>query len=307
MEITNNPDIDFPAANITISQPGAAPSEMVNQVTQKVEAAVRGVDGVDEINSERPRRQQQHLCPVQDRHADRSRGERRQGRDRPDPRRSSRRHPRTAGQPPGHQRRRLRVHRRAGDRHEPRGSELVRRQHRVAPPARAGRGRAGQPRRRRRPPDPRRSSILPRCRRRASPPRRSTSSCARSTSTRRAAGPKSPAPNRPSACSAMRAAPTALAETQISLPGGRFVRLGDIAQVRDSSAEPRSADRCSAAGRWSASTSPRAKGASDVTAYDNTWAELQQDRGSTIRGSTSSRSTTASTTPRANIRARCTR
>ncbi|NJC05261.1 multidrug efflux pump subunit AcrB [Sphingomonas kaistensis] len=51
MEITNNPDIDFPAANVNVSQPGAAPSEMVNQVTQKVEAAVRGVEGVDEINS----------------------------------------------------------------------------------------------------------------------------------------------------------------------------------------------------------------------------------------------------------------
>ena len=52
MEVTDNPDIDFPAAAVTISQPGAAPSEMVNQVTQKVEAAVRGVEGVDEINSD---------------------------------------------------------------------------------------------------------------------------------------------------------------------------------------------------------------------------------------------------------------
>lgn len=52
MEITDNPDIDFPAATVAISQPGAAPSEMVNQVTQRVEAAVRGVEGVEEINSE---------------------------------------------------------------------------------------------------------------------------------------------------------------------------------------------------------------------------------------------------------------
>ncbi|MEO6580123.1 MAG: efflux RND transporter permease subunit [Sphingomicrobium sp.] len=51
MSVNNNPDIDFPAANIVISQPGAAPSEMENQITQKVEAAARSVNGVDEINS----------------------------------------------------------------------------------------------------------------------------------------------------------------------------------------------------------------------------------------------------------------
>ena len=51
MSVNNNPDIDFPMAEVTISQPGAAPSEMETQITQKVEAAVRGVNGVDEINS----------------------------------------------------------------------------------------------------------------------------------------------------------------------------------------------------------------------------------------------------------------
>jgi len=51
MSVNNNPDIDFPMAEIDISQPGAAPSEMEQQITQKVEAAVRGVNGVDEINS----------------------------------------------------------------------------------------------------------------------------------------------------------------------------------------------------------------------------------------------------------------
>src|SRR3990170_4823400 len=51
MDVNNNPDIDFPAVEITVVQPGAAPTEMENQVTQKVEAAVRGVTGVDEINS----------------------------------------------------------------------------------------------------------------------------------------------------------------------------------------------------------------------------------------------------------------
>ncbi len=51
MDVNNNPDIDFPAAEVNISQPGAAPTEMENQITQKVEAAIRSVNGVDEINS----------------------------------------------------------------------------------------------------------------------------------------------------------------------------------------------------------------------------------------------------------------
>jgi multidrug efflux pump subunit AcrB len=51
MDINNNPDIDFPAAQVIVNQPGAAPSELENQVTQRIEAAVRGVNGIDEISS----------------------------------------------------------------------------------------------------------------------------------------------------------------------------------------------------------------------------------------------------------------
>ena len=51
MDITNNPDISFPAVRVLVNQPGAAPSELETQVTQRVEAAVRGVNGVDEITS----------------------------------------------------------------------------------------------------------------------------------------------------------------------------------------------------------------------------------------------------------------
>jgi multidrug efflux pump subunit AcrB len=51
MSVTNDPDIDFPGASVTIVQPGAAPSEMATQVTQRVEAAIRGVNGVDELSS----------------------------------------------------------------------------------------------------------------------------------------------------------------------------------------------------------------------------------------------------------------
>ena len=51
MDVNNDPDIDFPAATVTIVQPGAAPTELETQVTQKVEAALRSINGVDEINS----------------------------------------------------------------------------------------------------------------------------------------------------------------------------------------------------------------------------------------------------------------
>lgn len=51
MDIQDNPDIDFPVVVIQIAQPGAAPTELETQVTQRVEAAVRSVEGIDEINS----------------------------------------------------------------------------------------------------------------------------------------------------------------------------------------------------------------------------------------------------------------
>jgi len=51
MQVNNAPDIDFPAAIVTVVQPGAAPNEMETQITQRVESAVRGITGVDEISS----------------------------------------------------------------------------------------------------------------------------------------------------------------------------------------------------------------------------------------------------------------
>src|SRR4051795_11232909 len=51
MQVNNAPDIDFPAAIVSISQPGAAPNEMETQITQRVESAVRGITGVEEISS----------------------------------------------------------------------------------------------------------------------------------------------------------------------------------------------------------------------------------------------------------------
>src|SRR5918998_2571630 len=51
MQVENAPDIDFPAAVVSVSQPGAAPNELEKQVTQRVESAIRGVTGVEEISS----------------------------------------------------------------------------------------------------------------------------------------------------------------------------------------------------------------------------------------------------------------
>ena len=51
MDVTNNPDVDFPGVDVTISQPGAAPSEIENQITQRVESALSSINGVTSIQS----------------------------------------------------------------------------------------------------------------------------------------------------------------------------------------------------------------------------------------------------------------
>lgn len=51
MEVVNNPDVEFPGVQVSISQPGAAPSEIENQITQQVESAVRSLTGVRNISS----------------------------------------------------------------------------------------------------------------------------------------------------------------------------------------------------------------------------------------------------------------
>ena len=51
MEIQNDPDIEFPVVIVSISQPGAAPSEIDTQITEKVESAISNVEGIDVITS----------------------------------------------------------------------------------------------------------------------------------------------------------------------------------------------------------------------------------------------------------------
>lgn len=51
MSVQNDPDIEFPVVIVSISQPGAAPSEIYTQITEKVESATASVEGVDVITS----------------------------------------------------------------------------------------------------------------------------------------------------------------------------------------------------------------------------------------------------------------
>jgi multidrug efflux pump subunit AcrB len=51
MDIQDRPDIEFPAVNVRISMPGAAPTEIENQITQRVEAAVQTLDGIERVES----------------------------------------------------------------------------------------------------------------------------------------------------------------------------------------------------------------------------------------------------------------
>src|SRR3546814_17608066 len=51
MDVNQNPDVSFPMASVVVRQPGAAPTELETQVTQSVEAAVRGIRGGGETTS----------------------------------------------------------------------------------------------------------------------------------------------------------------------------------------------------------------------------------------------------------------
>ncbi|MGE5723191.1 MAG: efflux RND transporter permease subunit [Sphingomonadales bacterium] len=51
LDVNDSPDIEAPVVTVSINQPGAAPTELETQVTQRVEAAARSVNGVDELQS----------------------------------------------------------------------------------------------------------------------------------------------------------------------------------------------------------------------------------------------------------------
>ena len=77
----------------------------------------------------------------------------------------------------------------------------------------------------------------------------------------------------------------ALGETQIALPGGRAVKLSDIAQVVDSSSEQRSISKLNGNQILSFGVS-RAKGASDVTTFEEVekmLRKIEKDSGNTVK------------------------
>ncbi|AFY53623.1 cation/multidrug efflux pump [Rivularia sp. PCC 7116] len=49
--IDTNPNIDIPAVQVTVTQPGAGPTELESQVTKKIEDAVAGLGNIDELRS----------------------------------------------------------------------------------------------------------------------------------------------------------------------------------------------------------------------------------------------------------------
>jgi hydrophobe/amphiphile efflux-1 (HAE1) family protein len=51
LPINLNPDVTYPGVQVSVSQPGAAPTEMEQQILQKIEGSVASVGGVRTINS----------------------------------------------------------------------------------------------------------------------------------------------------------------------------------------------------------------------------------------------------------------
>jgi multidrug efflux pump subunit AcrB len=51
MKVQERPDIEFPMVTVRVSQPGAAPTEIETQITQRIESAVRSIAGVENISS----------------------------------------------------------------------------------------------------------------------------------------------------------------------------------------------------------------------------------------------------------------
>jgi len=65
MEVQQQPDIEFPMVLVSITQPGAAPTEIEKQVTQRIESAVRSVSGVQSISSTASEGQSQTMIEFQ--------------------------------------------------------------------------------------------------------------------------------------------------------------------------------------------------------------------------------------------------
>ncbi len=274
MDVNNEPDIDFPAVNVTIVQPGAAPTEIETQITQKVEAAVRSVNGVDEIQSTASEGSSNttvtfvigtdanNAVNEVKNAVDQARGDLPDGILEPQVTKIQARRQRPD-----------RLFRGQRRRHDDGAAQLVHRRHDFAPAAVDRRHGHRQPGGRGRPRDPRR-------------PRPGEDAVARGdgqhgqpglapVNTDAAGGSAQIAGSRQSV-RVLGNADTALqlSNTRISLGGGRTIRLDQIGQVYDGFSEQTSIAKMK--GRQVVTFGiERAKGASDVTVYDAAIKELK--------------------------------
>lgn len=51
LPVNLNPDISYPMVSVTVSQPGAAPTEMETQIAQKVEGSIASIGNVRNITT----------------------------------------------------------------------------------------------------------------------------------------------------------------------------------------------------------------------------------------------------------------
>ena len=51
LPINQNPDISFPLVTVTVSEPGAAPTEIDTQIVQKIEGSIAGIGNIKRITS----------------------------------------------------------------------------------------------------------------------------------------------------------------------------------------------------------------------------------------------------------------
>ena len=94
---------------------------------------------------------------------------------------------------------------------------------------------------------------------------------------RRAGAPRSRGPSRRCACSAARGLPPISPRPQIAISGGRSIRLGDVAEIRDGTGEQRISARLD--GREvTGFYIQKAKGASEVQSMDRVLAEVEKIR-----------------------------
>ncbi len=240
MQVNNAPDIDFPAAIVVVSQPGAAPNEMETQVTQRVESAIRGITGVEEISSTVSEGNSTTFVQFQlgtptDRAVNDVRNAIAQIRSNlPDgilepqvTRVDAEDEPITYV---GAQTTDMTLEQLSWYIDNTVAKRLLGLEG-IAAVTRVGGVDRDDPR------DPRSGRASG-----AGHHRRAGQRAASPEQYERApaAAPRSPGPSSRCACSAMRATPIELSQTQISLPGGRLVRLADLGEVKDSNSEQRS-------------------------------------------------------------------